>query len=217
VAAIWGRAWMRLAPLPLVGGLAVRTAQLLTPPYYGRHRLARYSPRGYTAPSAQISHTDLRRGKHTFIGDRVVIYQDAAGGPVDLGDRVHLIDETWLQTGDGGRISFAEDVYVQGRCHFAAYVGSVIVGRGVQIAAGCAFYPYDHGIRAGIPVAEQPAESRGDIVVGPDAWIGFGAIVLAGVTIGEGAVVGAGAVVTEDVPPNAIAVGSPARVVRMRE
>lgn len=46
------------------------------------------------------------------------------------------------------------------------------------------------------------------------AWIGFGAIILKGVTIGARAVVGAGAVVAKDVPPYAVVVGNPARIVR---
>jgi acetyltransferase-like isoleucine patch superfamily enzyme len=46
--------------------------------------------------------------------------------------------------------------------------------------------------------------------------LGYGVIVLSGVCIGEGAVIGAGSVVTKDVPAGAIAVGVPARVIRMR-
>lgn len=46
------------------------------------------------------------------------------------------------------------------------------------------------------------------------AWIGFGAVILKGVSIGEGAVVGAGAVVTRDVAPYTVVAGNPARVVR---
>ena len=48
-------------------------------------------------------------------------------------------------------------------------------------------------------------------------WIGGGAIILPGVTIGRNAVIGAGAVVTKDIPANAVAVGSPARVIRYQE
>jgi phosphonate metabolism protein (transferase hexapeptide repeat family) len=54
------------------------------------------------------------------------------------------------------------------------------------------------------------------VALGHDVWIGYGAVVLPGRGVGTGAVVGAGAVVTRDVPPYAVAVGNPARVVRPR-
>ncbi len=53
---------------------------------------------------------------------------------------------------------------------------------------------------------------RGRIVIGDDAWIGTGVIVLPNVTIGRAAIVGAGAVVTRDVPDEAVVAGVPARV-----
>jgi galactoside O-acetyltransferase len=52
------------------------------------------------------------------------------------------------------------------------------------------------------------------VVVEDKAWIGFNVSILKGVTIGEGAVIGACSVVTHDIPPYAVAVGNPARVVR---
>jgi acetyltransferase-like isoleucine patch superfamily enzyme len=64
-------------------------------------------------------------------------------------------------------------------------------------------------------IAEQGITARG-IVIEDDVWLGGGAVVLDGVRIGRGAVVGAGAVVTQDIPPYAIAVGVPARVVGSR-
>jgi acetyltransferase-like isoleucine patch superfamily enzyme len=54
------------------------------------------------------------------------------------------------------------------------------------------------------------------LVIEQDCWIGFGAIVLSGVTIGRGAIVAAGAVVTCDVPPYAIVAGNPVRVLGAR-
>ena len=61
----------------------------------------------------------------------------------------------------------------------------------------------------------QERTSRG-VTLGAGVWMGAGAKVLDGVTIGEHAVVGAGAVVRDDIPPHAIAVGLPARVVSTR-
>jgi len=60
---------------------------------------------------------------------------------------------------------------------------------------------------------ERIAPVRGRIVIGDDAWIGTGVIILPNVTIGRAAIVGAGAVVTRDVPDGAVVVGVPARVV----
>ena len=55
-----------------------------------------------------------------------------------------------------------------------------------------------------------------DIVVGEDVWLGARTTLLSGVTIGRGAIVGAGAVVRSDIPPYAIAIGNPAKVVGFR-
>ncbi|MBQ3442771.1 MAG: CatB-related O-acetyltransferase [Selenomonadaceae bacterium] len=54
------------------------------------------------------------------------------------------------------------------------------------------------------------------IIIGNDVWIGQGVTIMGGVKIGNGAVIGARAVVAKDIPPYAIAVGNPARVVKYR-
>ena len=59
-------------------------------------------------------------------------------------------------------------------------------------------------------------DNKGDIVIGNDVWIGYEAVILAGVTIGDGAVIGARAVVTKDIPPYTIVGGVPARPIRKR-
>ena len=57
---------------------------------------------------------------------------------------------------------------------------------------------------------------RHRVTIGPDVWIGHGAILMPGVNVGTGAVIGAGAVVTKDVPPYTIAAGVPAQPLRRR-
>ena len=69
-----------------------------------------------------------------------------------------------------------------------------------------------------LPKSEIAAawDNKGDIVIGNDVWIGFEAVILAGVKIGDGAIIGARAVVTKDVPPYSIVGGIPAKVIRKR-
>lgn len=59
-------------------------------------------------------------------------------------------------------------------------------------------------------------DNKGDIVIGSDVWIGYEAVVMAGVTVGDGAIIGARAVVTKDVPPYTVVGGVPARPIRKR-
>ena len=59
-------------------------------------------------------------------------------------------------------------------------------------------------------------DNRGDIVIGNDVWIGYEAVILAGVTIGDGAIIGTRALVTRDVAPYTIVGGVPARELRLR-
>ncbi|MCQ4872717.1 CatB-related O-acetyltransferase [Butyricimonas paravirosa] len=59
-------------------------------------------------------------------------------------------------------------------------------------------------------------DNKGDIIIGNDVWIGYEAIIMAGVHIGDGAIIGTRAVVTKDVPPYTIVGGVPAKEIRKR-
>lgn len=59
-------------------------------------------------------------------------------------------------------------------------------------------------------------DNKGDIIIGNDVWIGYEAIIMAGVHVGNGAIIAAHAVVTKDVQPYTIVGGVPARFIRKR-
>ena len=207
---------MRFAGPQFAGRFATRLAAWSYPPHYRRVALAHLNAGGYISADAVIHHADLRRGKGVFIDDRCMIFQNTNGGAVELGDKVYIYRDTIIETGDGGCVTIGNGSSIHPRCQLNAYLQPIQVGTGVMIAANCAFYSYDHGMAPDLPVGQQPLCSRGPIVVGDEAWIGTGAIVLSGVTIGAGAVVGAGSVVTRDVAEGAIVAGNPARVIKMR-
>ncbi|RGC50881.1 CatB-related O-acetyltransferase [Absiella sp. AM29-15] len=59
-------------------------------------------------------------------------------------------------------------------------------------------------------------DNKGDIVIVNDVWLGYEAVIMAGVTIGDGAIIGTRAVVTKDVSPYAIVGGVPAKIIKKR-
>ncbi len=147
-------------------------------------------------------------------------------GQLITGHRLQHLD---LQKNlDSGIITIGRRTISNAQVHHRDGDGSrVIVGAFSGIAESHLFTGSEHRIdwittyplraRMGLPnAAEDGPYSKGDIVIGSDVWVGYGAIIVSGVTIGNGAVVGAGAVVTKDVRPYAIVVGNPAREIRRR-
>ncbi|WP_416375805.1 sugar O-acetyltransferase [Pseudoclavibacter terrae] len=88
----------------------------------------------------------------------------------------------------------------------------------ITIGAHCQIGPNVQLLTPTHPLDPEPRregfEAGEPITLGDNVWLGGGVIVCPGVTIGENTVVGAGAVVTKDLPPNVVAVGNPARVIR---
>lgn len=102
-----------------------------------------------------------------------------------------------------------------------------IIGNDVILANKVALVgKYDHNYQQiGVPVrlASQIRDKDYNwkgldmkIVIGDDVWIGYGAIILCGVTVGNGSIIAAGAIVTKDVEPYSIYAGNPARKVTDR-
>lgn len=113
------------------------------------------------------------------------------------------------------QIEIGESTYINRRTIIDAS-HSVMIGKRVGIGPMCYITDHDHGTELGKPILEQ------DLIASPtiiedDVWLGFGVIVLKGVTIGQGSVIAAGSVVARSIPENVIAEGRPARVVRKRK
>lgn len=212
----WTRFWLKLSGLTPLGRIASYLAALGTPPHYLRERLAALHKKGYISASATVHHNDLMLGSNVFIDDRCLLFQHRNGGPIQLGNNVCIYRGNHLETGEYGHLTIGDHSSIHPHCRLMAYVQPIVIGRHVMIAANCAFYSYDHGVSPDQPVRNQPLQSKGPIVIGDDAWIGTGVIVLSGVNVGVGAVIGAGSVVTRDVPAGAIAVGNPAKVIKIR-
>jgi acetyltransferase-like isoleucine patch superfamily enzyme len=116
----------------------------------------------------------------------------------------------------GGSITLGRNVFV-GEYTVIYGHGGVTVGDDTLIAMHCRIVSANHTI----PGRGEKIRDKADILlpttIGRDVWLGAGVAVLGGVTIGDGCVVAAGSVVTRDLPPYAVAVGVPARVVRVRD
>jgi len=105
-------------------------------------------------------------------------------------------------------------VYIGPHCQLPPRVH---IGNYSSLSACVAIVGADHNFdRPGVPIVFSGRPPSCVTTIGHDVLIGHGAILLRGITIGNGAVVGAGAIVTRDVPPYAIVVGVPARVIRYR-
>ena len=157
----------------------------------------------------------IHLGNNVVVDDNCLI--DAKGDAnsgVRIGDGVFIGRNTILsckngdiEIGNGANIGFNCEVFSASR---------VSIGASVLMAA------YTYVIGGGhdfsdpsLAVLAQKRTSAG-VTIGEGVWTGAGAKILDGVTVGAHAVIGAGAVVREDVPPSAIAVGVPARVVSSR-
>ena len=214
---LWIRLCLKFAGRSWPGRIAYALAALAVPPYKGTRSLASKTRRGFIAWTAKLHGGSITLGSQSFVGDAVVLFQGEEGGEISLGERSSINQSCIVETGQGGRVFIGKGTHIQPGCQLSAYKGSLTIGDGVQVAPSCAFYPYNHGFDTGTSIIKQPLSSKGGIVIEDDVWLSFGVVVLDGVTIGRGAIIGAGSVVTRDIPANAIAAGSPAKVVKMRE
>ena len=131
-----------------------------------------------------------------------------------LGDNVHLYSGCVFHF---GKFVIGDNSIIGENSFFLSNdPKGITIGKNVMIAAFAYFVDCDHGLDKGMLIREQPLKTS-PIIIGDDVWIGAHVCILKGVHIGNGAVIGANSTVTHDVPDDAIACGTPAKVIGYRK
>lgn len=133
------------------------------------------------------------------------LFRKVTAKPVGAGVRI----ETPFHTDFGKNITLGNRVFINAGCKFQDQ-GGIVIGDGALIGHNVVLATLDHDLAPEKRHILHPAP----IHIGNNVWIGAGVVVTKGVTIGDNSVIAAGAVVTRDIPPNVIAAGVPAKVLR---
>jgi acetyltransferase-like isoleucine patch superfamily enzyme len=135
-------------------------------------------------------------------------------GRLQVGEGALFEPGVWITAPDAARVTIGEGTFLN-RNVMVASQQLVEIGPHCMLANGCfvtdASHRFDDPDK---PITWQGFESKGPTRIGANCWLGANVVVTSGVTIGERCVIGANSVVTRDVPPNSIAAGAPARVLR---
>jgi phosphonate metabolism protein (transferase hexapeptide repeat family) len=158
-----------------------------------------------------------RLSEHPLVHETARVTDCRLGRYTEVGARTHLLEtamDDYSYVVNDGEIAYAT---IGKFCSIASHV-RLNPGNHPTERASQAHFSY----RASAYWPEEEDETAffdrrraQPVTLGHDVWIGHGVVVLPGRAVGTGAVVGAGAVVTRNVPPYAVAVGNPARIVKL--
>jgi putative cofactor-binding repeat protein len=150
-------------------------------------------------------------GKGCYIDADVVI-----SGNVIIGDACYLGSNAYISTALGGRVEIGN------RCHIGKMNQIGSSGSAVVIGDDCIFAPFvfvtdaSHSFKDKLKIIKNSPILTSPTRIGMNVWLGSAAMVMQGVEIADGAVIGAKALVKNSIPANAVAVGTPAKVIYYR-
>lgn len=182
----------------LLGAIYMIYCWIMTRLFYHKARIIRFP-------------FDLRGGKYINLGEGLT-----------LGKYCRFEVFPHLMVGDERfKIRFGKNVQINDNVHICA-MESVKIGDNVLMASHVFISDNSHGSYAGdeqdsspdIPPTERKY-STAPVKIGDNCWIGEGVIIMPGVEIGYGCIIGAHSVVNSNIPDRTIAVGAPARVVKI--
>ena len=138
-------------------------------------------------------------------GENVKIYSPHHIYDCTIGDYTYIAQNPYISIATIGK--------------FCSIGPNLICGWGIHPLNGISTHPMFFSTlkQNGMTLSsENKVEERKHITIGNDVFIGANVTILDGISIGDGAVIGAGAVVSKDIPPYAVAVGCPIKVIRYR-
>ncbi|APA64693.1 acyltransferase [Maribacter sp. 1_2014MBL_MicDiv] len=158
------------------------------------------------------------RSMGMHIGSNIIIPKLYITWPnrVSLGKNCHLEHDIFFKyDGIWGKefsIIIDDNVFIGSNCEFNISK-KIVIGKDSMIASGCKFIDHNHSTELK-PKKQRMGDSKKEIILGEDVWLGVNVTVLEGVNIGNGAIVAAGAVVNKSIPPNEIWGGIPAKKIK---
>lgn len=114
-----------------------------------------------------------------------------------------------------GRIIIGNNVHITSRCQIFS-IEKIEISDDVLIASNVFIVDCSHGYKTALePYKVQSFGNIGSVEIGKGSWIGQNVVILQGVKIGEQCIIGANSVVSKSIPSKCIAVGSPAKVIKV--
>lgn len=198
------------AGLPGLLGLGLRT--VLYPPLFKSCGKRPVLGRGIVLRVPK----QIELGAGVVVDDYAALDVRGADAGISIGDRA-IIGRYSTVAAKGGTISLGAGCNIGSYCRVATN-SHVELGESVLLGAYCYVGPGNHqeGVE-GQALISSPMQIHGGVSIGDHAWLGARVTVLDGVKIGRHAIIGAHSLVKDDIPDFAVAVGTPAKVIRVRE
>jgi acetyltransferase-like isoleucine patch superfamily enzyme len=154
-------------------------------------------------------------GSGVLIDDNAALDVRGSEGSIEVGDRVSIGRLTTIAA-KHGTIVLGPGCNIGSYCRIATN-SRIEIGESALIGAYCYIGPGNHTEGTSEqPLITRPMDIKGGVAIGEHAWLGTRVTVLDGVRIGKRAIIGAHSLVKDDIPDDAVAVGVPAKVIRIR-